>query len=85
MMTDKPTPTIYRLSLEISAFCSLTYESLQESVYVIPSYVELSKISGKLIIIFDTKKSVDMHVELFYMIYSNVLVELGCHSQCFLN
>lgn len=83
MMTDKPTPTIYRLSLEISAFCLLTYESLQESV--IPSYVELSKISGKLIIIFDTKKSVDMHVELFYMIYSNFLVELGCHSKCFLN
>ena len=82
-MTDKPTPSIYRLSLEISAFCSLTYESLQESV--IPSYVELSKISGKLIIIFDTKKSVDMHVELFYMIYSNFLVELGCHSKCFLN
>ena len=82
-MTDKPTPTIYRLSLEISAFCLLTYESLQESV--IPSYVELSKISGKLIIIFDTKKSVDMHVELFYMIYSNFLVELGCHSKCFLN
>ena len=29
------------------------------------------------------KKSVDMHVVLFYMICFNFLVELGCHNKCF--